>query len=156
MFICRLNQFRLMLESLKKPMPEVESREAKVNRLKELLDGKKYLLVLDDVWNKESALWNEFIGSLRGTSQAMRSWILVTTRDQQVVDIMKISSHQEYSLKELLDHQCWLILKENAFGTRQVPNRLQDIGFKIAQKCRGLPLAASVLGGMLCDKGIDE
>ncbi|XP_027088671.1 putative disease resistance protein RGA4 [Coffea arabica] len=111
--------FRLMLESLKEPMPDVETREARVNRLKELLDCKKYLLVLDDVWNKESTLWNGFLGSLR-------------------------------------DDQCWLILKENAFGTGEVPNRLQHLGVKIAQRCRGLPLAASVLSGMLRNKGTAE
>ncbi|XP_027166540.1 putative disease resistance protein RGA3 [Coffea eugenioides] len=149
--------FGLMLESLEERMTGVESREAKVNRLKKLLDGKRYLLVLDDVWNKDSGLWNEFLGSLRGTSQAMGSWILVTTREREVATITRISSPQDYSLKQLSHDQCWLILKENALGARKVPNRLQeDIGLKIAEKCRGLPLAASVLGGMLRNKEIDE
>ncbi|XP_071938964.1 putative disease resistance protein RGA4 [Coffea arabica] len=149
--------FRLMLESLKAPMTGVEGKDAKVNRLKELLDGKRYLLVLDDVWNKESRLWNEFLGSLRGTSQAMGSWILVTTREKEVATITRISSPQDYSLKELSHDQCWLILKENAFGAGKVPNRRQeDIGLKIAEKCQGLPLAASVLGGMLRNKGTAE
>ncbi|XP_027166541.1 putative disease resistance protein RGA3 [Coffea eugenioides] len=149
--------FKLMLESLEVPMTGVESKEAKVNRLKGSLDGKRYLLVLDDVWNKDSGLWNEFLGSLRGTSQAMGSWILVTTRERQVATITRISSPQDCSLKELSPDHCWLILKANALGARKVPNRQQeDIGFKIAEKCRGLPLAASVLGGMLRNKEIDE
>ncbi|XP_027118731.1 putative disease resistance protein RGA3 [Coffea arabica] len=149
--------FRLMLESLlKEPMPEVESMDARVNRFKKLLDGKKYLLVLDDVWNKKSALWHDFLVCLKGiTSQAMGSWILVTTRDRGVARIMGISSPL-WSLKELSDHRCWLILKENAFGAGEVPNGLQHVGFKIAQRCLGLPLAASILGRMLRNKGIDE
>ncbi|CDP21961.1 unnamed protein product, partial [Coffea canephora] len=149
--------FRLMLESLKAPMTGVEGKDAKVNRLKELLGPKRYLLVLDDVWSKDSRLWNDFLKSLKGTSEAMGSWILVTTREREVATITRISSPQDYSLKELSHDQCWLILKENAFGAGKVPNRRQeDIGLKIAEKCQGLPLAASVLGGMLRNKGTAE
>ncbi|XP_027166497.1 putative disease resistance protein RGA3 [Coffea eugenioides] len=148
--------FGMILQSLQGREPEAKDREARVKQLKELLDGKKYLLVLDDVWNKESMLWNDFLGSLKGTSQAMGSWILVTTREQQVVDITRISSPQGYSLKQLSDYQCWRILKENAFGAGEVPDGLQDIGLKIVQRCGGLPLAASVLGGMLHNKGPNE
>ncbi|CDP08014.1 unnamed protein product [Coffea canephora] len=147
--------FLLMLESLNEPMLEVESREAWVDRLKELLDGKKYLLVLDDVWDNGLEQWNDFLACLKGTSQATGSWILVTTRDQGVASIMGISS-PPWFLEELSDDQCWLIIKENVFGAQEVPNGLQDIGFKIAQKCQGIPLAASVLGNMLRNKGIDE
>ncbi|CDP08026.1 unnamed protein product [Coffea canephora] len=125
--------FRLMLQSLKEPMPEVESMDARVNRFKKLLDGKKYLLVLDDVWNKKSALWHDFIERLKGIiSQAMGSWILVTTRDRGVARIVGISTPPR-SLKELSDDQCWLILEENAFAT-----------------------GGGILGGMLRNKGAEE
>ena len=79
----------------------------------------------------------------------------MTTRDQQVANITRIFS-SPWSLKELSNHQCWLILKENAFGAGEVPNRLQEIGFKIALECRGLPLATRVLGGMLRNKGTTD
>ncbi|XP_027166579.1 putative disease resistance protein RGA3 [Coffea eugenioides] len=148
--------FGMILQSLQGREPEAKDREARVKKLKELLDGKNYLLVLDDVWNKESTLWNDFLGSLKGTSQAKGSWILLTTRDQQVATITRISSPQDYSLERLSDDRCWFILKENAFGTGNVPGGLKDIGLKIAQKCRGLALAASVLGGMLRNKEINK
>ncbi|CDP15457.1 unnamed protein product [Coffea canephora] len=148
--------FGMILQSLQGREPEAKDREARVKKLKELLDGKKYLLVLDDVWNKEFMPWNDFLGSLKGTSQAKGSWILLTTREQQVATITRISSPENYSLNQLSDDQCWRILKENAFGVGEVPDGLQDIGLKIAHKCRGLPLAASVLGGMLRNKGTDE
>ncbi|CDP03413.1 unnamed protein product [Coffea canephora] len=151
--------FGMILQSLQGREPEAKDREARVKKLKELLDGKKYLLLLDDVWNKESTLsrpWNDFLGSLKGTSQAKGSWILLTTRDQQVATITRISSPKNYSLERLSVDQCWSILKENAFGTGNVPGGLKDIGLKIAQKCQGLALAASVLGGMLRNTEINK
>ncbi|XP_027103063.1 putative disease resistance protein RGA1 [Coffea arabica] len=60
------------------------------------------------------------------------------------------------SLKKLPDDECWLILKENACGVGEVPDGLQDIGYEIAQKCQGVPLAASVVGWILRNKGSDE
>ncbi|KAL3507459.1 hypothetical protein ACH5RR_032841 [Cinchona calisaya] len=148
--------FGLILESLQERKPEVESMEAKVIQLKKLLDGKKYLLVLDDVWNRQARLWNDFLRSLEGITSATGNCILVTTRDLQVVAPITETSSSHCSLKQLSDDECWLILKAHAFGSGEVPDELKDIGFKIATKCRGLPLAAGVVGGMLRNKGRDE
>ncbi|XP_027166485.1 putative disease resistance protein RGA3 [Coffea eugenioides] len=155
--------FGLMLESLKVPMAEVgDSREAKVQKLKEILDGKepngkkplKYLLVLDDVWSEDPASWDGFLDSLRGISSAKGSWIVVTTRNEQVATITAISS-RPCSLEELSDYDCWLILEKKAFGSREAPDDLKELGLELAKKCQGLPLAASVLGGMLRNKESD-
>ncbi|CDP03421.1 unnamed protein product [Coffea canephora] len=157
--------FGLMLEKLEVPMAEVagmDSREAKVQKLKEMLDGeerngkkpRKYLLVLDDVWNEDPAPWNRFLDSLRGISSAKGSWILVTTRKEQVATMTAISS-RPCSLEKLSYHNCWLILEKPAFGSRETPDDLKELGLELAKKCQGLPLAATVLGGMLCNKGSD-
>ncbi|CDP03426.1 unnamed protein product [Coffea canephora] len=147
----------LMLESLKVPMAEVrDSREAKVQKLKEKLDGEKpYLLVLDDVWNGGPALWDGFLESLRGISSAKGSWVIVTTRNKRVVDITAIHS-DPWPLKELSNDHCWLIINKNAFGDREAPGDLIELGLELAKKCQGLPLAASVLGGMLRNKERNE
>ncbi|CDP15466.1 unnamed protein product [Coffea canephora] len=154
--------FGLMLESLEVPMPEVKSTEAKVRKLKELLDGKepsgkkplKYLLVLDDVWNEDPAPWAGFLASLRGISSAKGSWILVTTRNKQVANFTAIPSCP-CSLEKLSDDNCWLILEKTAFDSRETPDDLKELGSELAKKCQGLPLAASVLGGMLRNKESD-
>ncbi|CDP15453.1 unnamed protein product [Coffea canephora] len=147
----------LMLESLKVPMAEVrDSREAKVQKLKEKLDGEKpYLLALDDVWNGGPALWDGFLESLRGVSSAKGSWVIVTTRNKRVADITAIPS-DPWPLKELSNDHCWLIINKNAFGDREAPGDLKELGLELAKKCQGLPLAASVLGGMLRNKEINE
>ncbi|KAL3506742.1 hypothetical protein ACH5RR_032124 [Cinchona calisaya] len=146
--------FGLILESLGEKVEE-ESREARVKKLQKVLEGKTYLLVLDDVWNDDFGLWDDFVGSLKGINKTKGNFILVTTRKQQVAYIMATSS-SPYFLGKLSDDECWLIFKEKAFGGGEVLEEFQAIGLEIAQKCRGLALAASILGGTLCNKGREE
>ncbi|CDP15464.1 unnamed protein product [Coffea canephora] len=147
--------FGLMLEKLGVPMAGVagsDSREARVQKLKEILDGKKplkYLLVLDDVWDvSQGALWAGFLDSLRGISSAKGSWVIVTTRNKRVANITAFAS-DPWPLKVLSNDDCWLIISKNAFRDREAPGDLKELGLELAKKCQGLPLAASVLGGML-------
>ncbi|KAK5773237.1 hypothetical protein PVK06_049542 [Gossypium arboreum] len=49
-------------------------------RLRSLLNNKKFLLVLDDVWNENQAKWVEFRNLLRSTDGFSPSKIIVTTR----------------------------------------------------------------------------
>ncbi|CDP03430.1 unnamed protein product [Coffea canephora] len=153
--------FALMLENLEVSTSEVagrDSMEAKVQKLKQILDGEKqlkYLLVLDDVWNEDLALWDRFLDSLRGISSAKGSWVLVTMRNKRVATSTAIPS-SPWPLKELSDDHCWLILEKKAFGNGEAPDDKKELGLELAKKCQGLPLAASVLGGMLRNKEIDE
>ncbi|XWS30445.1 hypothetical protein CRYUN_Cryun24cG0118400 [Craigia yunnanensis] len=77
------------------------------------------------------------------------SRILVTTRKESVATGM--GSSELFNLKELSDELCWVILSQVAFVGRDndLRGNLEDIGREIAKKCKGLPLAAKTLGGLL-------
>ncbi|XP_061344005.1 putative disease resistance RPP13-like protein 1 [Gastrolobium bilobum] len=109
--------------------------------------GKKYLLVLDDVWNIDEESWVALSAALSYGSPGSR--ILVTTRDKKVASVM--NSTQLLPLKELKENDCWSLFVRRAFGNKDVSEcrDLESIGRKIVEKCGGLPLAISVLGKLL-------
>ncbi|GKV51244.1 hypothetical protein SLEP1_g57911 [Rubroshorea leprosula] len=58
------------------------------------------------------------------------------------------------SLEVLKDEECLSVFAQHALGTDNFdayPN-LKEIGKKIVKRCKGLPLAAKTLGGLLCGK----
>ncbi|GLT68540.1 hypothetical protein SLA2020_407600 [Shorea laevis] len=129
---------------------ELDPLQVLLKRISESIKGKKYLLVLDDVWANERERWD----SLKVTFSlgAAGSRILVTTRDRNAASMMGSSDFQIIPLEKLGDVECWSILKDIAFrGKDKMKNRedLEEIGRKIAKRCKGLPLAAKVLGSLL-------
>ncbi|KAL2322261.1 hypothetical protein Fmac_026640 [Flemingia macrophylla] len=115
--------------------------------LKNNLSDKKFLLVLDDLWNEKYNDWDYLIAPF--SSGKKGSKIIVTTRQPRVAQITH--TFPIYELKHLTDENCWCILAKHAFGndgSHKYP-RLEEIGKKIARKCSGLPLAAKTLGGLL-------
>ncbi|KAL9349265.1 hypothetical protein Peur_056520 [Populus x canadensis] len=115
--------------------------------LKERLHGKKFLLVLDDVWNEDYAEWEKFLTPLKYGAQGSK--ILVTTRNESVASFMRtVPTHH---LKELTEDSCWSLFAKHAFRGENptAHEELQEIGRAIARKCKGLPLAAVTLGGLL-------
>ena len=117
-------------------------------KLKEQFSGKKFLLVLDDVWNEKRSVWETFYHPLR-SGGAQGSRVIVTTRNQGVVSA--IGACSPYPLKVLPNNECLSLLAQQALGTRNFDAypQLRVIGEQIAKKCKGLPLAAKTLGGML-------
>ncbi|GLT58582.1 hypothetical protein SLA2020_314620, partial [Shorea laevis] len=132
---------------------ESDPLEVLLKRISRSIEGKRYLLVLDDVWANEGERWD----SLKVTFNlgAAGSKILVTTRDLNVASMMGSSDSQIIPLEKLGDVECWSILREIAFrGKDKMKSRedLEEIGRKIAKRCKGLPLAAKVLGSLLQSK----
>ncbi|XVE90039.1 hypothetical protein DITRI_Ditri20bG0044500 [Diplodiscus trichospermus] len=124
--------------------------QALLSSIRGNIKEKKFFLVLDDVWVDHGQDWEQ----LRPTFQfhMLGSRILITTRKESVAKHME-SSHV-FHLDLLSEEICWIILRQKAFSGRKSISceNLEDIGRKIAKKCKGLPLAAKTLGGLLQDK----
>ncbi|XP_050104219.1 putative disease resistance RPP13-like protein 1 isoform X2 [Malus sylvestris] len=115
--------------------------------LREQVRGKRFLFVLDDLWNDSYNDWSVLQAPF--TYGARGSKVIVTTRNEGVASIVR--TVPIHSLKQLSHDDCWLLLAKHAFrneNTSAHPD-LEEIGKKIARKCNGLPLAAKTLGGLL-------
>ncbi|XP_073143379.1 putative disease resistance protein RGA4 [Henckelia pumila] len=125
---------------------DLTSLDALQCRLRELLNQKRFLLVLDDVWNDDQEKWGKLKNAVAFGSKG--ATIVVTTRLKKVTDIM--GTLPAHHLAGLSEENCWLLFKDRAFGQEKEehPN-LEPIGKKIVQKCGGVPLAAKALGGLL-------
>ncbi|CAL8114823.1 unnamed protein product [Prunus armeniaca] len=138
---------KTLLESVtSKPCKKTDLNLLQVE-LSEELRGKKFLFVLDDLWNEKYTDWNYLQTPF--TSGARGSKVLVTTRNKNIASFMQ--NVPIHTLKPLLHEDCWSLLAKHAFGNvscSAYPS-LEEIGKKIARKCNGLPLAAQTLGGLL-------
>ncbi|XP_022880317.1 disease resistance protein RGA2-like [Olea europaea var. sylvestris] len=146
--------FKRILESLGESFQGI-SRQAVVDRLREKLKDKRYLLVLDDLWNENREAWEDFKNTMAGVNANRGNVIIVTTRQQSVASIVK-TYRDPYSLELLTDEECWFIIKARTFRDEEVPEQFEKVGMKIACKCRGLPLAANMVGGTLQGKEVAD
>ncbi|XP_064992458.1 putative disease resistance RPP13-like protein 1 [Musa acuminata AAA Group] len=113
--------------------------------VKEKLTSKRFLLVLDDVWNEDSLKWERFCAPLR--SAVPGSKILVTTRSKKIAEMVG----NPIPLEGLDEASCWKLFKKCAFGSEDAGEfpHLEAIAKKIEGRLKGLPLAARVIGELL-------
>ncbi|KAJ1429962.1 Virus X resistance protein-like, coiled-coil domain [Sesbania bispinosa] len=112
--------------------------------------GKKFLLVLDDVWNGSRVEWVQMRDLIE--AGAVGSKILVTTRSHNIASMMgTIPSHilEGLSMEDSLSVFIKWAFKEGEEG--KYPN-LVNIGREIVKKCGGVPLAVRTLGSLLFSK----
>lgn len=115
--------------------------------LEENLESKRFLLVLDDVWDIADK-WHKLLAPL-DCNQAAGSFILVTTRNLSVAQA--IDSVDLIRLDALRESDFWLLFKSYACGDEKyhMHRRLEAIGREIAKKLKGYPLAAKTVGALL-------
>ncbi|CAK9140020.1 unnamed protein product [Ilex paraguariensis] len=116
-------------------------------RLQEKLSGKRFLLVLDDVWNEYHDKWNGLKNALR--CGAKGSMLVVTTRSEKVALMM--ATLPIFNQRCLSEADSWSLFKHRAFGIgrREENLELEKIGKAIVKKCGGVPLAIKALGSFL-------
>ncbi|KAL8057161.1 hypothetical protein ABFX02_04G166700 [Erythranthe guttata] len=112
------------------------------DQLHKILSGRRYLIVLDDVWGAE--IWYKIRFFFPDNNNGSR--IVVTTRMLNVA-VHFGSSH--FSMKLLDEVKSWELFCQKAFFDEECPRELEEIGKKIAKKCKGLPLLIAVFGALL-------
>lgn len=117
------------------------------SQLFEFLRGRRYLLVLDDVWTDDQDEWEKLRYPLRSGAKGSR--VVVTTRNKKVASIMR--TMQSFTLEGLDENECWNLFNNRAFemGEDQNYPKLLAIGREIVKKCKGVPLAAKILGNLM-------
>ncbi|GAY63318.1 hypothetical protein CUMW_224560, partial [Citrus unshiu] len=138
---------KALLESITSATCDLKTVDEVQVQLKKAVDGKRFLLVLDDVWNEDYSLWVDLKAPF--LAAAPNSKMIITTRNSHVASTMGPIDH--YYLEHLLDDDCWSIFKTHAFEGRD-HNALEiseSFRKKVVGKCGGLPLAAKTLGGLL-------
>ncbi|WVZ94837.1 hypothetical protein U9M48_040678 [Paspalum notatum var. saurae] len=117
-----------------------------IAKLKEHLHDKRYIVVIDDVWDTEA--W-EYI-KLALPSNDYGSRIITTTRS---VEVAKCCSSQVYEMDPLSFDDSKRLFFKRAFGSQDSSYPyLEDVPDRILRKCSGLPLAIVTISSMLTNK----
>ncbi|OVA05103.1 Disease resistance protein [Macleaya cordata] len=142
-----------ILKCFKGSSIDEETEDELRKKLHEHLQGSKYLIVLDDIWNVEA--WDDLNTAFPDEKNGSR--VLITTRNKEVA-LHADPSESLHELRFLNEMESWELFFKKIFplGGRihevNCPSELEDLGKKMVAKCGGLPLAIVVLGGLVSRK----
>ncbi|CAL5086708.1 unnamed protein product [Urochloa decumbens] len=116
------------------------------------LRNRRYLVVLDDVWDAHllEKLRHAFVDDATG------SRVVITTRSR---DVAKAAAHgRTMTLEPLPWREAWTLFCNVAFkeSSRSCPSHLQEIAANVLERCRGLPLAIVSVANLLALKDTTE
>ncbi|KAJ0695461.1 putative P-loop containing nucleoside triphosphate hydrolase, leucine-rich repeat domain superfamily [Helianthus annuus] len=136
-----------LLASIGKSVHAATSESKLCETLYQSLKGRKYLIVIDDIWSCKS--WDDVAPCFPDDKTGSR--VLVATR------LTEVASHTSqggftHNLRLLTEEQSWELLCRKTFRGYECPESLIETGKHIAKKCGGLPLAIVVIAGLL-EKG---
>ncbi|KAK8700214.1 hypothetical protein V6N13_018615 [Hibiscus sabdariffa] len=129
---------------------DIQELDPLQRRLVEKLVGKRFLIVLDDVWNESRDKWDRLKQALQSGGRG--SAVIVTTRLVRVALIMATVPFRRLGC--LTDGDSWSLFKQRVFGmgTNEGNADLETIGRQIVQRCGGVPLAIKAMGSILSSK----
>ncbi|KAH0664906.1 hypothetical protein KY285_026112 [Solanum tuberosum] len=106
--------------------------------------GKRYLIVLDDMW--DTTTWDDLWLSFPDVGN--RSRIVVTT---QLEKVGAYATHHidPYILPFLTPEESCQLLQKKVFQQEGCPPELQDVSLAIAKRCKGWPLVVVLVAGII-------
>ncbi|TQE10250.1 hypothetical protein C1H46_004089 [Malus baccata] len=139
---------KTLLESITSTVCDITDLNFVQVQLKHEVRGKRFLFVLDDLWNENYHDWNllqvPFLYAAGGSK------VVITTRSETVASIVRnVPTHY---LEPLSDEDCWSLILKHALGDSNPTehSNIRETDRETAiRKCNGLPLIARALGGLL-------
>ncbi|KAL5833951.1 hypothetical protein ACOSQ3_017625 [Xanthoceras sorbifolium] len=119
--------------------------------LYESLQNRSYVVVIDDVWDKEA--WEILKRAFPDNKNGSR--VIITTRSREAAERSDERTYA-HKLQYLPPRESWQLFYEKAFQNLKADDELEKLGRQMVQKCDGLPLAIIVLGGLLSTKKPQE
>ncbi|KAK6803772.1 hypothetical protein RDI58_001556 [Solanum bulbocastanum] len=114
--------------------------------LRKSLMGKRYLIVLDDMWD-DLRLSFPNVGN--------RSRIVVTTRLEKV-GVHAIHHTDLYFLPFLTLEEACRLLQKKVFQKKVCPSVLEDVSLAVAKRCKGLPLVVVLVAGIIKKRKMEK
>ncbi|KAF6151721.1 hypothetical protein GIB67_002004, partial [Kingdonia uniflora] len=103
-----------IIEAIGEGFPNLTEWEAWHNHLCQSLEGKLFLLVLDDVWTEDRASWDLLKLALSHGKKGSR--IVVIIRNDVVA--LTVGTTDKHNLEKLSGDYCWLLFEHLAFEGR--------------------------------------
>ncbi|KAJ9550616.1 LOW QUALITY PROTEIN: hypothetical protein OSB04_014661 [Centaurea solstitialis] len=120
-------------------------------KLHKKLMGRRYLIVIDDIWSIEA--WDNLRLFFPHENTGCR--ILLTTRINEVALHVKPHGYV-HSLPCLTEEESWELLKHKVFHGDECPKWSIKPGMQIVKKCEGLPLSLVVMAGVLAKEAMSQ
>ncbi|KAL7181042.1 hypothetical protein ACSBR1_039991 [Camellia fascicularis] len=113
-------------------------------KLYKQLKGKRYLIVIDDLW--DIGAWVHLKTYFPNDNNGSR--VMFTSRLKELSMHASPNCHP-HCLRFLTEEESWELLQRKVFQNESFPPELIGIGKQIMKKCEGLPLAIVVIAGLL-------
>jgi len=126
--------------------------ESVLKNLSAIINNKRLLLVLDDLWEEDQFKLEDIDKLLFGSQKGSK--ILVTTRNEKIARHLNRSSAT--NLDVLSNNDCWELFRAKARPHGSVDEDMENIGRAIVEKCKGIPLAVKSLGYICSNKDLDQ
>ncbi|TKW26976.1 hypothetical protein SEVIR_3G226500v4 [Setaria viridis] len=129
----------------------VDGEDQLVTKIREYLTGKRYFILLDDIWDVQT--WNSIKDIFPMTSCGSKIITTTCTNDVAQECCRSSTNGHIYNITPLSMADSTQLFYRRLFNPEEkCPSHLEEISGQILEKCAGLPLAITAISGLLSSK----